>query len=185
MAELKKAKAVSFVGCKVTYLPDKFAQTTEEMLVLEYDDVATVNVIKRPGKPVQLCDVVRLLKDKPSAHVEKWAPDDPLFLEYTEETANEKKSRKAAVEAVEKIKRGAEPQEEIEDVGPSPRRRRSTRPAVGLSCGICMEEDCAFVALKPCGHAPFCNGCAATLMNSANCPMCRNDITGTQRIFFA
>ena len=149
MAELKKAKAVSFVGCKVTYLPDKFAQTTEEMLVLEYDDVATVNVIKRPGKPVQLCDVVRLLKDKPSAHVEKWAPDDPLFLEYTEETANEKKSRKAAVEAVEKIKRGAEPQEEIEDVGPSPRRRRSTRPAVELSCRICMEEDCAFVALKP------------------------------------
>ena len=50
-----------------------------------------------------------------------------------------------AFAAMEKTKmvvyRGAEPEEEIEDVGPSPRRRRSTRPAGGLSCSICMEED--------------------------------------------
>ena len=182
MADLKKAKAMTLAGCKVTYLPDKFAETTEELLVVDFDAVAVVNMVKWLGKPVQCYDVVRLLKENPSAHVAKCAPDDPLLLEYTEETANEKKSRKAAVEAVENIKRGAEPEEEIEDVGPSPRRRRSTRPAGGLSCSICMEEDCAFVALQPCGHTPFCNGCAATL---ASCPMCRSHVMGTQRIFFA
>ena len=118
MAELNKAKAMSYVGCKVAYLPDKFAETTKEMLVLCYDAVAMVNMVKQLGVPVQHYDVVRLLKENPSAHIEKCAPDDQLFLEYTEETANEKKSRNAAVEADQKIKRGAEPEEEIEDVGP-------------------------------------------------------------------
>ena len=45
MAELNKAKAISYVGCKVTYLPDKFAETTKELLVLGYDAVAMVNVV--------------------------------------------------------------------------------------------------------------------------------------------
>jgi hypothetical protein len=184
MADLKKAKAMALPGCKVTYLPDKFAETTEELLVVGYDAVAVVNMVKWLGKPVQCYDVVRLLKENPSAHVAKCAPDDPLLLKYTEETVDENKSRKAAVEAVQKIKRGADPEEEIEDVGPSPRRRRSTRPAA-LSCGICMEDKDAYVALQPCGHAPFCTGCAATLMNDANCPMCRAHVTGTQRIFFS
>ena len=123
MAELNKAKAMSYVGCKVAYLPDKFAETTKELLVLCYDAVAMVNMVKQLGVPVQHYDVVRLLKENPSAHIEKCAPDDQLFLEYTEETANEKKSRNAAVEADQKIKRGAEPEEEIEDVGPPERKR--------------------------------------------------------------
>jgi hypothetical protein len=185
--DLNKAKAMSCVGCKVTYIPDNFAQTTEEMLVLEYDKVDRVYLVKRPGKPVQRFDLIQLFKSNKSTFAQKWAFDDPLFLEYTEETANEKKSRKAAVEAVQKIKRSAEPEEKIEDIGPSPRRpsRRPRSINPGWSCGICMEEDATYVTLQPCGHAPFCTDCAATLMNHANCPICRKHITGTQRIFFS
>ena len=141
MAQLKKATAMSCVGCKVKYVIDESAETTEEMLVVGFDSVVKQNIVKWLGKPeVQFCDVPRLLKKKPFAHVHNCAFDDPLFLEYTKETANEKKSRPAAVDAAQKIERDVErdalPEEEIEDVGPPARKRHCARRHVSISINV-------------------------------------------------
>lgn len=187
MSGLRAAKAVSLVGTKIEYIPNKHSDTTSAIIVLDFDTVMNENLVKSIGKPAQYRDVVRLLRDYPSHSVSKIAPDDPILLEYTAETANMNAVRKAAVDAVEKIKRDSGPQGEmeIEEIGPPPRRRRSMRPNGLTTCCICLSEGGDFVALQPCFHAGFCTNCSTEIMRrNANCPICRNVVTGTQRVFF-
>ena len=188
MSDLRMAKAVSLTGSKIEYIPNKYASTTSAILVLDYDIVAKQNRVKSLGKPVQYRDVVRLLEEYPSAHVTACPADDALLVEYTSETAN-RKCRKAAVDAVEKVQRDSGPQDEIEDVDPPPRRRRSSRPShgpSGLACCVCLSENVDFVALTPCFHTSFCTTCSTEMMRrNVNCPICRTHVTGTQRVFFA
>ena len=190
MSDLRMGKAMSLTGTKIEYLASKYAASTSAIFVLDYDVVAKQNMVKSLGKPVQYRDVVRLLEEYPSAHVAACPADDALLLEYTSETAN-RKCRKAAVDAVEKIQRDSGAQDEIEDVDPPapPRRRRSSRPSHGPSgpaCCVCFSENVDFVALTPCFHTGFCTTCSTEMMRrNGNCPICRIHITGTQRVFFA
>ena len=184
----RECKAVSLVGSKIEYLASKFATTTTTILVLDYDRIAKENMVKELGKSLSRRDVVKLLKEYPSAHVSTCPPDDPIFVEYTVEEAAKPKgtSRKSKTDAYAKMKRLAEPEEDISDDGPPPRRPRVFRQN-HVSCTICLSEDANFVSFNPCGHAPFCVACAARAVahNGGHCPICREVTTGTQRLFFA
>ena len=125
--------------------------------------------------------MVNLLKEHPSAHVSTYGPENPILLEYSE-ASSANGVRKAKSDASHKIKRLSEPQPEILDVGPSPRRPRAPRVTDKLSCAICYATDANFVMLNPCSHAVFCVTCAA---NIYSCPLCCVPLTGTQRLFFA
>lgn len=48
-------------------------------------------------------------------------------------------------------------------------------------CKVCLDEDVS-VAYIPCGHIVTCVLCAAAL---DQCPLCRNNIKGTVRVFFS
>jgi hypothetical protein len=56
-------------------------------------------------------------------------------------------------------------------------------------CNICMGAD-VDTALTPCFHASFCQSCANFLIANpqdspvAACPICRVEISGTQRVYF-
>ncbi len=53
------------------------------------------------------------------------------------------------------------------------------------SCAICMEAPIA-AALRPCFHAALCVGCADSVLGSRmRCPLCRAEVEGVQRLFFA
>ena len=182
----REAKAISLVGSKIEYLASKFATNTTAILVLDYDRIAKENMVKELGKSPSRRNLIKLLKEHPSAHVSTCAPNDPIFIEHTVEEAAKGTTRQSKTDASAKIKRLAEPEEDIEDEGPPPRRPCVSRPN-GISCTICSETNAHFVILNPCGHAAFCCKCAERIMNSdsATCPVCRSFIAGTQRIFFA
>ena len=183
--ELKEATAMSLVGVKVVWLDTKSSETTKSLLVVGYDPIAKLNLVKEEGMAVSRLDMVKLLKEHPSADVSTCGPDDPILLEYSMVESSESGVRKSKSEASKKIKRMSEPQPEIPDEGPPPRRSRGPRIIPGrsnLSCAICCAEDANLVMFNPCSHATFCVTCAARF---DRCPVCRGNVTGTQRIFFA
>ena len=53
-------------------------------------------------------------------------------------------------------------------------------------CSICYLTECT-TAFTPCFHASFCQSCAEEIYNNNNsspsCPICRNAVHGTQRIY--
>ena len=51
-------------------------------------------------------------------------------------------------------------------------------------CSICYLTECT-TALTPCFHASFCESCAEEIYSrpSPSCPICRNVVHGTQRIY--
>lgn len=56
-------------------------------------------------------------------------------------------------------------------------------------CKICLEEEVQMVFI-PCGHTVSCQECAQCLtdkkpQNQRKCPVCRKNIEGKVRIFFA
>ena len=187
VAECKR-KALSLQGTKIEYIPPKHATTTTSLLVLDYDPIDAVNMVKELGKTISRRDVVRLLKEFPSAVISKCSHEDPIFIEYSEETASAN-VRKSAVEASKKIKRDADDKDEIEDVGPPPRRPRGMPRAQqgsqnGTPCCVCWSEGDTYVALQPCWHTNFCLDCATSIQRGSGvCPICRAGITGTQRIY--
>jgi hypothetical protein len=185
-SEDRKGLAMSFVGCKVVYLPNNSATTTTSLLVVGYDEVAKESHVKQIGKPVSHFDLVKLVKKNRSVCVSTIACDDPIFLEYTVEMSSNGTCRKSAVDAANKIKRLAEPEEKNEEDGedevPPPRRRRVRPHSNGNACRICFAEDTNLVLFNPCGHATFCVQCAASV---SACPICRSPVSGTQRIFFS
>jgi len=67
---------------------------------------------------------------------------------------------------------------------PPPKRRRK-EPAAAQTCSVCYTKpvECAFV---PCGHASCCLRCARLVDDAdGRCPICRQEIAMTQRIFFS
>jgi hypothetical protein len=51
-----------------------------------------------------------------------------------------------------------------------------------LECAICFDGTSDFLFV-PCGHRCVCESCADTLLRgSRSCPICRNAITGKQRV---
>lgn len=51
-------------------------------------------------------------------------------------------------------------------------------------CSICMSESDELVALMMCGHRCCCRKCADALMcGTKQCPICRQSITGSMRIY--
>ena len=54
-AALKEAMATSLVGAQVEYLRDKFSTTTKILIVVDYDRIAKLNVVKEQGKAVTRC----------------------------------------------------------------------------------------------------------------------------------
>ena len=184
--ELKEATAMSLVGAKVEWLDTKFSETTKSLLVVGFDPIAQLNLVMGLGTAVSRLDMVKLLKEHPSAEVSTCGPDDPILLEYSMVESSESGIRKSKCEASKKIKRLSEPQPKILDEGPPPRRRsRASRIIPSRSnstCAICYAEDSNLVMLNPCSHATFCVTCAARLNE---CPVCRGIVTGTRRIFFA
>ena len=160
--------------------------TTKSILVVGFDPIAQLNLVMGLGTAVSRLDMVKLLKEHPSAEVSTCGPDDPILLEYSMVESSESGVRKSKCEASKKIKRLSEPQPKILDEGPPPRRRsRAFRIIPSRSnsmCAICYAEDSNLVMLNPCSHATFCVTCAARLNQ---CPVCRGIVTGTRRIFFA
>ena len=55
----------------------------------------------------------------------------------------------------------------------------------GLECSICLKPRDRTFALLPCGHATFCESCAAHFCESPDkrCPSCREVTTGKLRLF--
>ena len=55
----------------------------------------------------------------------------------------------------------------------------------GLECSICLKPRDRTFALLPCGHATFCENCAAHFCESPDkrCPSCREVTTGKLRLF--
>jgi hypothetical protein len=58
------------------------------------------------------------------------------------------------------------------------------QPAVGTAvpvsnvCDVCLNAERSRIALVPCGHSTFCQGCVNTLQSmSSQCPICRSVIT--------
>nr|XP_022333923.1 uncharacterized protein LOC111130928 isoform X2 [Crassostrea virginica] len=68
-------------------------------------------------------------------------------------------------------------------------RRLSARSQRAM-CKICLVEEVQ-VSFTPCNHLVSCQGCAQSLtddnlpQSQKKCPMCREDIQGTVRMFFA
>ncbi|XP_078341184.1 uncharacterized protein LOC111102814 isoform X2 [Crassostrea virginica] len=68
-------------------------------------------------------------------------------------------------------------------------RRLSARSQRAM-CKICLVEEVQ-VSFTPCNHLVSCQGCAQSLtddelpQSQRKCPMCREDIQGTVRMFFA
>ena len=55
--------------------------------------------------------------------------------------------------------------------------------AAELMCSICMENNAKdLVAIAPCGHAGFCQSCAAKMLT---CPVCRSPLDHVLRIYLA
>ena len=183
--ELNEATAMSLVGVKVVWLDTNFSETTKSLLVVDYDPIAKLNLVKAEGMAVSRLNMVELLKSHPSAVVSTCEAEDPLLLEYSKVESSENGIRKSKSEASKKIKRLSEPQPEIPDEGPPPRRSRGPRVNPGrsnLSCAICFAEDADLVMFNPCSHVASCVTCAARLNR---CPICQGNVTGTHRIFFS
>eukprot|EP00049_Salpingoeca_infusionum_P014879 m.284616 g.284616 ORF g.284616 m.284616 type:complete len:348 (+) comp15766_c0_seq3:152-1195(+) len=51
------------------------------------------------------------------------------------------------------------------------------------ACCVCLSES-GTVALLPCFHSCFCEGCAASLPCHTPCPVCRTSIDRKQKLFF-
>lgn len=58
-------------------------------------------------------------------------------------------------------------------------RQRAQEARKHYECCICMEENKAFAALRPCGHV-VCTDCAPTLRT---CPHCSKALEGTTPVF--
>jgi Zinc finger, C3HC4 type (RING finger) len=52
-------------------------------------------------------------------------------------------------------------------------------PCTKNGCVICLENE-AIMAIVPCGHTAFCNGC---ITKCTQCPICRAPIQGVLRIY--
>ena len=67
---------------------------------------------------------------------------------------------------------------------PPPPKRRRREPAA-QTCSVCYTKpvECAFI---PCGHVSCCLRCARLVDDAdGRCPICRQEIAMTQRIFFS
>ncbi|KAK3578080.1 hypothetical protein CHS0354_006733 [Potamilus streckersoni] len=60
-------------------------------------------------------------------------------------------------------------------------QKETERLKDGRTCKICLDS-LACVIFLPCGHMASCPQCAPALFN---CPLCRKDIKGTVKAFFA
>ena len=52
----------------------------------------------------------------------------------------------------------------------------------GGTCVVCLTEP-AVMLMRPCNHVCGCTGCARRLVRRP-CPMCRRNVTKTERVFF-
>ena len=63
---------------------------------------------------------------------------------------------------------------------------QQTEASMILQCVICLDAPVG-AAITPCFHAAFCVGCANDLLARARparqCPMCRGEVGGVQRIY--
>ena len=191
---LEDANMLSLVGIKVIYIASNSASaTTNEFLVTGFDEIQHENVVVEVGKKPKFLNVSRFLRDNKSAVVERVNPNDPLVLTATMfDDGSLRKAKEAAVKQISrdvKTERDAPIEEEVDDLLPPRRRRRVALTAIATSveCVVCLSEP-ANTAVKPCFHACFCAPCAARVSSEGSfptCPICRNRIMGTQRIFFA
>lgn len=56
-------------------------------------------------------------------------------------------------------------------------------PCSKSGCMVCLENE-AIMAIVPCGHTVFCNGCITKYRQNADkCPICRGTIQGVLRIY--
>ena len=183
-----KTKGESLAGKKITYLKDKFAESPTQLLVMEYDSVHGANKVLEVGKKEPFYeDVVKLVKEKPSCHVEQICGED-MTAEYCAASEAPKRRREAAVKADGNLRLSCqsssdEDSEDDNDAPAPPRQQQKTRPQEPQEqCVVCIDAPRTIVNL-PCRHACFCQGCAATaqararaVRQSQRCPICRANV---------
>ena len=119
------------------------------------------------------------------------ARDDPRYCEWVSDLDDPGGGLKSFAKYLQEQRSAAESAESSGTAGtaettpsPPPKRRREERPAA-QTCSVCYMKpiECAFV---PCGHASCCLRCARLVDDAdGRCPICRQEIAMTQRIFFS
>ena len=209
MSKNHHAHGMSLEGKTISYLKNKFSQGTTELLVLPYNCVQGANMVHEKGKArTFFCDLKKLMESHPSASVADLDGDDNELLtpEVCEALESGSKKRKAAVVAMEKMRKGPIPEDSEEDPeedseedsehhsehhseedpeedpeedsvdDPPPRAPTS-------KCVVCMEEQAIF-AVKPCGHVCCCDVCIERMALVPKCPVCNQNSEGFMQLFF-
>ena len=130
------AHGMSLVGTKITYLKDKFADSTTVLLVADYCSVQGENNVFEIGKKgATFRDLKKLMDTHPSCSIEAISHED--MTEDVTAFLDPPGKRKAAVSAgakisVQEIDQQYELQPEDESNGQQPRRRRRMTRQGGL-----------------------------------------------------
>ena len=65
--------------------------------------------------------------------------------------------------------------------------RESGGAAADQNCSVCLTNPLEML-LKPCGHICICHRCLTQLNNSSSqpkCPICREDVINTERVYLS
>eukprot|EP00966_Prymnesium_polylepis_P074148 1720953-Prymnesium_polylepis.3 len=187
---LHHALSVSYEGKRVTYLGDKYSDTTKGFFVLVYCPIQRESYVapSTPEATPMFTDVPKLVKEHPSCVVEPVSSlsEDEQVLYCAAMSKIECKLRPAKRKADMSIQASAPEQasdwpaseEEMEAPRPRVRPRRSA-PAAANHCSVCMDSERDMLAVA-CSHLAVCQDCAARL---TACPICTTN-TGFRRVFF-